>query len=597
MLKDEDIICISSIDWDFIWQGHQEIMTRFARGGNRVFFIENTGVRAPTLKDLPRLKNRLRNWRKGIGGIRKIEDNLYVYSPLVLPFPYSRTARFLNKRIILAAVSKWLRAMRVKSPLIWTFLPTGLVLDIMKGMDYKLLVYYCIDSFVSSSSGAGKIRHTEDLVIEKADLVFVTSMELQRRCSRHNGNVYNFPFGVNLENFESVRKDTHTRPPIDLPAGKGRIVGYVGGLHKWVDFDLLAFLARKNSGDSFVLVGPPQADAAKIKGIGNIYTLGQKAASEVPLYIKYFDVCLVPYLITDYTRNVYPTKLNEYLGMGKFVVSTALPEVLEFNRTHNGVVLVGYDKEDFNMKLQGALEQAGKDPQGSKARIRESEKNSWTSKIEDMSSAVEKAAAIKNKNTQKDWSGNLRRIYRSTKKSVVKAALVAVLLYLAIFQTGAGWYIGKPLAISDKPEKSDCVIVLGGGVGESGKAGQGYEERVSKAVELYKKGYAGSIVYSTGYAYMLKEAYVMAVLSESMGVKKSDIIIEDRSVNTHDNIVNTAKIMKERGWNSAIIVSSKYHMMRVRLVCDKLMPDVRVLFVPTESSYYSGNRITLRHLE
>ena len=30
MLQNEDIICISSIDWDFIWQGHQEIMTRLA---------------------------------------------------------------------------------------------------------------------------------------------------------------------------------------------------------------------------------------------------------------------------------------------------------------------------------------------------------------------------------------------------------------------------------------------------------------------------------------------------------------------------------------------------------------------------------------
>ena len=42
-----DVICISSIDWDFIWQGHQEIMTRLAADGHRVLFIENTGVRPP----------------------------------------------------------------------------------------------------------------------------------------------------------------------------------------------------------------------------------------------------------------------------------------------------------------------------------------------------------------------------------------------------------------------------------------------------------------------------------------------------------------------------------------------------------------------
>ena len=52
MLTSENIICISSIDWDFVWQGHQEAMSAFAEKGNRVLFIENTGVRTPTLRDL-----------------------------------------------------------------------------------------------------------------------------------------------------------------------------------------------------------------------------------------------------------------------------------------------------------------------------------------------------------------------------------------------------------------------------------------------------------------------------------------------------------------------------------------------------------------
>src|SRR6266851_3871469 len=30
MPRAADVICISSIDWDFIWQGHQEIMSRLA---------------------------------------------------------------------------------------------------------------------------------------------------------------------------------------------------------------------------------------------------------------------------------------------------------------------------------------------------------------------------------------------------------------------------------------------------------------------------------------------------------------------------------------------------------------------------------------
>ena len=58
--RGHDILCISSIDWDHIWQGHQEIMSTLAAQGHRVLFLENTGVRSPNLRDLPRLRQRIR---------------------------------------------------------------------------------------------------------------------------------------------------------------------------------------------------------------------------------------------------------------------------------------------------------------------------------------------------------------------------------------------------------------------------------------------------------------------------------------------------------------------------------------------------------
>ena len=45
MLKGQTVLCISSIDWDFIWQGHQQIMSMLAAHGNNVLFIENIGAR------------------------------------------------------------------------------------------------------------------------------------------------------------------------------------------------------------------------------------------------------------------------------------------------------------------------------------------------------------------------------------------------------------------------------------------------------------------------------------------------------------------------------------------------------------------------
>ena len=117
-----DVICISSIDWDFIWQGHQEIMTRLAASGHRVLFIENTGVRPPRLSDLPRVMSHLRNWRRGTKGFREERANLFIHSPIVVPLPYSRIAQWLNRTILMRGINRWMRAVGVTRPVVWTFL-------------------------------------------------------------------------------------------------------------------------------------------------------------------------------------------------------------------------------------------------------------------------------------------------------------------------------------------------------------------------------------------------------------------------------------------------------------------------------------------
>ena len=111
-----DVVCISSIDWDFIWQGHQEIMSTLAAEGQRVLFVENTGVRAPSVRDLPRLRQRIRNWWKSTKGFREERPNLFVYSPLVLPLPYSRLARWVNRVLMMRALRRWMRATGLYRP-------------------------------------------------------------------------------------------------------------------------------------------------------------------------------------------------------------------------------------------------------------------------------------------------------------------------------------------------------------------------------------------------------------------------------------------------------------------------------------------------
>jgi len=597
MLKNEDIICISSIDWDFIWQGHQEIMTRLARQGNRVLFIENTGVRVPNIRDIGRIKKRLLNWKSGVHGIRKVEDRLYVYSPLVLPFPYLRIARFLNKWLMFSVLFKWLKAVGFSEPIVWTFLPTGLSLDIIGGIDPKILIYYCIDSFEASSKNARKIKNTEKRILEKTDLVFATSQELINHCKAYNDNVWFFPFGVSIDNFMSVH-NSQELPPKDIRNIRRPIAGYVGGIHKWIDFDLVKYIATHNKDTSFVFCGPIQTDIDKVKDCPNVVFLGQKSPQELPFYVKEFDVALIPYRITDYTRNVYPTKLNEYLSLGKRVISTSLPEVIRFNNENSGIVDVAASEKMFSDRIGEALKKP-LDEDETDALISVAKMNSWGEKLESMTSLIEKKVSEKYREREKSWKNNITEIYRRSTKRLIPIIVCVCLLYLLIFRSPLLWLVARPLQVHDVPEASDIILTLGGGVGESGKVGQGYAERVDTAVKLYKEGLADKIIYASGYKYIMKEAEVMEALSIFMGVDKNDIILDDASINTYEMIVHLEKFIIANKLDNIIIISSPYHMLRVKLLCEKNLPGINIYYVPVEkSAYYArGQAVKLKQLK
>ena len=89
-----------------------------------------------------------------------------------------------------------------------------------------------------------------------------------------------------------------------------------------------------------VFVGPLQTDVSELKRYNNIFLLGKKDFSMLPAYINEFTVGIIPYVKSEYTETVFPTKLNEYHAMGKPVVSTDIPEVVSFNIENEDLVSI-----------------------------------------------------------------------------------------------------------------------------------------------------------------------------------------------------------------------------------------------------------------
>jgi len=587
MTRKSDILCISTIDWDFIWQGHQEIMSRLAADGHRVLFIENTGVRKFRVSDLPRMRSRLRNWWRGTKGFRQQHPNLFIHSPIVLPLPYSRMAGWVNRQIVQRSLTRWMRAARFTRPVVWTFLPTPLAHDIIDGVDPAVTIYYCIDDLASSSADARRIVGSEERLFREADLVFVTSEKLRQRAARYSQRVHLFPFGVNLESFRKVRASDAGLPD-DLAALKRPVAGYVGGLHQWVDQDLLAAVAQRLPDVTFALVGPPQVDVSKLERLPNVRLFGQRAHADVPRYVKGFDVGLVPYRIAEYTANVYPTKLNEYLAMGTPVVATDLAEIRRFNAEHGPTVRIAADADAFAAAIRESLQPSTSSDVA--RRIEVAESNGWEERLRKMSALIDDVQAAHGAHAT-GWEDRLRRLYASARRRTVQGLVAVVIAYVLLFQTPFLWWVASPLTMVEAPSKSDAIVVFAGGVGESGKAGVGVQERLTQAIGLYQTGMAPRMVFSSGFVFTMREAQLMRAVAIDSGIPPDAIVLEEQAANTYENVEFTRRILNEHKWTRVLLVSSPYHMRRAMLTWKKVAPEITVVPTPVpESQFYTHER-------
>lgn len=115
-------------------------------------------------------------------------------------------------------------------------------------------------------------------------------------------------------------------------------------------------------------------------------------------------------------------------------------------------------------------------------------------------------------------------------------------------------------------KNSDVIIVLGASAKKDGTPGSIMRERVLTGVKLFKEGIAPFIMF-TGAAAHTKfvEAEVMADLAKSQGVPSERIVMESQARNTAQNAFDSYQLMKQRGWSSAVIVTSPEHLLRSNL--------------------------------
>lgn len=337
-----DIVCISHLRWDFVWQRPQHLLSNLSKYG-RVLFVEEPvarpGLVAPYLEVLP-------------GHSAENVTVLRLVQPAEKP-GWLGHGHPLAQATYSRLLEEYLYEEDFDRPVLWLYTPLGL--GFVASVPHRLLVYDALEPFAVSQETPPEVVEKEETLLRQADLVLTRCTSLYEEKQPFNPHTYLFPSGVEVEYFAPAANPAQFSVPRELVGLKRPVIGYYGVIDDRMDLALLAYIAQARRDWSLVIVGPiSRIGQEDLPAAPNIYYPGMKGYDELPLYLAFFNVAIVPFALNPATRYLSPTKVLEYMAAHKPVVSTPLQDVLAL---YSPVVQVAGSPADFVEQIERVLQQ------------------------------------------------------------------------------------------------------------------------------------------------------------------------------------------------------------------------------------------------
>lgn len=248
-----------------------------------------------------------------------------------------------------------------------------------------LRVYQSRDDISQVAYGSKHGVALEAEAIRASDISFATAKQLARTLqARAQRPVHHLPNAVDLAAFP---RTASIAKPHDIADLKLPIIGYVGNLDQRVDYALLHRIATDHPDKVVVCIGPRndrQHHTYDFESLPNVLFLGPKPHAQLYQYLHFVACAIIPFVKNTLTASIYPLKINEYLAMGKPVVTTDFSEdVLGFAP----VCYVASDATLFSQMIDEAVSQTDNDPLVQQ-RIAFAQNNSWEARIASFWQAV-----------------------------------------------------------------------------------------------------------------------------------------------------------------------------------------------------------------
>ncbi len=325
-----DLICLSHLRWDFVFQRPQHLMTRCAQD-RRVFYVEepiyDVGLSSPRLDVRP-------------GAVTVLVPHL--------PEPTPPAAATCMQRALL---DEFLARESVDDFIAWYYTPMALAFT--DHLRPAATVYDCMDELSAFKGAPVLLKEQEAQLLRHADLVLTGGQSLFEAKRHQHANIHAFPSSVDAAHFARARHATADRADQqDIPRPR---LGFFGVIDERMDLALIDGVAAARPDWHIVMLGPVvKIDAETLPRRANIHYLGSRSYDELPLYIAGWDVALMPFARNEATRFISPTKTPEYMAAGRPVVSTSIRDVVR-PYAQRGLVRIADDVEAFVRACAAAM--------------------------------------------------------------------------------------------------------------------------------------------------------------------------------------------------------------------------------------------------
>ena len=396
MIKGKDIVIISIQPWDIeIGSNCKNIALEFAKE-NRVLYVNPPMDRITKLKQkhTDRIKKRIRISKGTEADLIKIEENLWNLYPKdtiesINWINSHEIFKVLNKRnskILSKNIKSAIERLDFSDFILFNDSSMFLGQHLKDFLKPRLYTYYMRDYLVKVPYWKRHGEKLEPILIEQADVILNNSTLYAEYGSQFNNNSIMVGQGCDIDMFTDEEHKINI--PDEFNTISGPVIGYVGSLTTLrLDIGLLEHIATQRPEWSVVLVGPEDEDFKNcaLHQLPNVYFLGSKDSSQLPAYIKGFDICMNPQIVNDITIGNYPRKIDEYLAMGKPVVATTTKAMEMFNQH----VYLGKTKEDYVELIEKALSEHS--IVKSNERIAFAKSHTWENNVKDIYNAIIKS--------------------------------------------------------------------------------------------------------------------------------------------------------------------------------------------------------------